>query len=85
LSVIIVLADLAARMSVTRVALACRAAEALCVCVAATIAFRSASTRVAAPVSVLNVAARFAGGFSVWSWLSAFCQRLARSWNVAPS
>ena len=84
LFVIVVLAALALRMSVTRLALACLAAELLWVAAAATIAVRSASTRLAAPVTVLKVAARFEGGFSVWSWLSWFCQRLARLWNAAP-
>jgi hypothetical protein len=63
--VIVVLADLALRMSVTRLALACFAAVLLWVAAAATIAVRSASTRLAAPVSVLKVTARFDGGFSV--------------------
>jgi hypothetical protein len=76
--VIVVLADLALKMSVTRLARACLAAALLWVEAAATIAVRSASARLAAPVSVLKSAARFEGGFSVSSWLSWFCQRPAR-------
>lgn len=67
--VIVVLADLAARMSLTKLALACSAADELWVLAAATIAFRSDSARVAPAVSVLETAARFEGGFSVSSWL----------------
>jgi hypothetical protein len=52
LFVITVLAALALRMSVTRLALACCAAAPLWVEAAATIAVRSASTRPAAPVTV---------------------------------
>jgi uncharacterized protein YbjT (DUF2867 family) len=83
LFVITVLAALALRMSVTRLALACCAAAPSWVAAAAAIAVRSASTRLAAPVTVLKLAARFERGFSVWSWLSWFCQRVARLWNVA--
>lgn len=77
--VIIVLADLALSISVARLALACSAADLLWVSAAATIAVRSASARDAAPVRVLKVAARFAGGFSVSSWLIWSCQRAARA------
>jgi hypothetical protein len=69
LFVIVVLADLAARMSLTKLALACSAADELWVLAAATIAFRSDSARVAPAVSVLKTAARCDGGFSVSSWL----------------
>jgi hypothetical protein len=82
LFVIVVLADLAARMSLTKLALACSAADELWVLAAETIAFRSDSARVAPAVSVLKTAARFDGGFSVSSWLRWFCQRVASCWKA---